>query len=68
MFTKETYVNRRNILKKKMTGNGLILMPGNSDASMNYPANIYKFRQDSTFLYYFGINDPDFEAVIDLES
>ena len=68
MFTKETYVNRRNTLKKKMTGNGLILMPGNSDASMNYPANIYKFRQDSTFLYYFGLNDPDFAAVIDLES
>ena len=47
---------------------GLILLLGNSDASTNYPANIYKFRQDSTFLYYAGINDPDMALVLDTQT
>lgn len=68
MFSKETYVNRRNSLKKRMNGKGIVLFLGNSEASANYPSNTYKFRQDSTFLYFFGLQDPDFAAIIDLET
>lgn len=49
-------------------GNGLILLLGNSEAPCNYPSNTYKFRQDSSFLYFFGLNDPDMAAVLDTES
>ena len=53
MFSKETYITRRAELKK-LTESGLILIFGNNDSPANYPANAYKFRQDSTFLYFFG--------------
>ena len=63
MFAKDIYVRRRETLMNKM-GSGLILLLGNSEASTNYPSNTYKFRQDSTFLYYFGHNDPDMAAIL----
>ena len=63
MFSKDIYVSRRERLMKKI-GSGLILLLGNSEASTNYPSNTYKFRQDSTFLYYFGHNDPDMAAIL----
>ncbi len=63
MFSKDIYVSRRERLIKKI-GSGLILLLGNSEASTNYPSNTYKFRQDSTFLYYFGHNDPDMAAIL----
>lgn len=68
MFSKEVYVNRRCELRKRMGEDGLVLLLGNSEASANYPSNTYKFRQDSTFLYFFGLQDPDFAAIIDLDS
>lgn len=43
-------------------------MPGNSEASSNYPNNVYHFRQDSTFLYFFGLNLPDMTGIIDIDS
>lgn len=67
MFPKEVYVARRKALVQDI-GKGIILLPGNSDAPANYPDNCYKFRQDSTFLYFFGIAEPDFAAVIDAET
>ena len=67
MFSKEIYTNRRNNLKKSIES-GILLFLGNSEASMNYAANTYGFRQDSTFLYFFGFKDPDFAAIIDVES
>ncbi len=67
MFTKETYINRRNLLKSKFK-NGLILFMGNDECGMNYADNTYHFRQDSTFLYYFGINTPGLYAVLDLDT
>ena len=67
MFSKEIYTNRRNNLKKGIES-GILLFLGNSEASMNYAANTYGFRQDSTFLYFFGLKDPDFAAIIDVES
>ncbi|MDE6482483.1 MAG: aminopeptidase P family protein [Rikenellaceae bacterium] len=67
MFKKEIYVKRRNILRSKVKS-GLILMPGNREAPYNYPSNTYHFRQDSTFLYYFGLNHADMVGVIDIDA
>ena len=54
MFSKETYIRRRAELKK-LVGDGIIVLFGNNEAPKNYPANAYfPFRQDSTFVYYFG--------------
>lgn len=66
MFSSEIYTARRAALRKKIKS-GLILLPGNIDASINYPANAYGFRQDSNFLYYFGLAQPGFAGVIDVD-
>ncbi|MCI1719715.1 MAG: aminopeptidase P family protein [Bacteroidales bacterium] len=67
MFTKAVYAARRQRLAKDVA-KGIILILGNSDAPSNYPDNCYTFRQDSNFLYFFGLNDPDLAAVIDAET
>lgn len=67
MFKPETYSNRRDALRKEVKS-GIILFPGNTEASYNYPANTYHFRQDSTFSYFFGINQPDLAGIIDLDN
>lgn len=67
MFDKNIYINRREILKKDVKS-GIILLIGNKDVSFNYPANIYSFRQDSNFLYFFGINQPDLVGLIDIDN
>ena len=67
MFDKQTYISRRKKLAEKV-GEGLILLLGNSEASCNYIDNTYPFRQDSSFLYFFGLDKPDLAAVIDTES
>ena len=67
MFQQKTYIERRNALKEKV-GKGLILLFGNEESSMNYTDNTYHFRQDSTFLYYFGIQHPGMVAIIDIEN
>ncbi|MCE7061867.1 aminopeptidase P family protein [Dyadobacter sp. CY343] len=66
MFSKETYIQRRAQLKTKV-GSGLILFLGNEDSGMNYRDNVYPFRQDSSFLYYFGLDIPSIHAVIDID-
>ncbi len=67
MFSTKTYLERRRILKEKV-GKGLILLFGNDESPMNYTDNTYHFRQDSTFLYYFGIQQPGLAAVIDIDN
>ncbi len=67
MFNKKTYTERRRILKE-IVGKGLILLIGNDESPMNYTDNTYHFRQDSTFLYYFGIQQPGLAAVIDIDN
>lgn len=67
MFSKETYVIRRKILKEKIQ-NGLILLPGNQALPFNYASNTFPFRQDSTFIYYIGVDQPDLFAIIDVDS
>ena len=64
LFSKDTYAERRNRLKK-LVGGGLIVLFGNNDSPANYPANTYKFRQDSTFLYFFGLQRFGLVGIID---
>lgn len=66
MFTPDVYTERRNRLRKEVSG-GLALFLGNQEAAMNYPANTYSFRQDSNFSYFFGLDHPDLTGIIDLD-
>lgn len=66
IFDRQVYIQRRQQLRSKLT-NGLVLLLGNEDSSMNYKDNCYPFRQDSTFLYYIGIDQPGLAAIIDLD-
>ena len=66
MFAKETYINRRRVLKESV-GSGLLLFLGNTELGMNYADNIYHFRQDSTFLYYFASDYSGLAAIIDID-
>ena len=67
MFAPNVYVERRNRLQRQFE-DGLLLFVGNADAPMNYAANAYHFRQDSSFLYYWGVDDPDLVAVLDVDA
>ncbi len=67
MFKKETYIARREQLRKDV-GHGLIIIQGNHEAPCNYPDNTYWFRQDSTFLYFFGLRREDLVGVLDCDS
>ncbi len=67
MFDKTTYQGRRKQLKTQV-GKGLILLLGNEESSMNYRDNLYPFRQDSSFLYYFGLDKPGLAGVIDIDN
>lgn len=66
MFDSKVYSERRLKLRKKIRS-GLVLILGNNEAPMNYPANTYHFRQDSNFLYFFGLDLPGLVGVIDIE-
>lgn len=71
MFDKRVYITRRQTLAAKMReagAEGLMIFIGNAEAPAQYKDNCYKFRQDSTWLYYFGIDQPMYAATIDLES
>lgn len=67
MFTKETYINRREQLKKTVAS-GILLFLGNDECGMNYADNTYPFRQDSTFLYFFGLSYVGLSAIIDIDN
>jgi Xaa-Pro aminopeptidase len=66
-ISKETYIRRRAQLKRDM-GSGVLLFLGNDEAAMNYADNTYRFRQDSTFLYFFGLDYAGLAAVIDVDN
>ena len=66
MFAKETYIERRRVLKQTV-GSGLLLFLGNTETGRNYLDNIYHFRQDSTFLYYFASDYAGLAAIIDID-
>lgn len=68
MFSKETYVNRRAELKQ-LVKSGIIIFFGNNESPANYPSNgYYPFRQDSSFLYYFGAQRDGLVGVIDIDN
>lgn len=66
MFPANVYIERRKRLKS-LVQTGLILLLGNEESPMNYPDNQYPFRQDSSFLYYFGLDFPSLAAFIDID-
>jgi len=66
MFPERTYIERREKLKKQFQ-TGKLLFLGNDECGINYADNTYYYRQDSTFLYYFGISKPDLIALIDID-
>jgi hypothetical protein len=67
MFEKEVYMKRRQRLKSLMN-NGIALFIGNVESPMNYPDNTYHWRQDSDFLYFFGVDLPGLAGLIDFNS
>jgi Xaa-Pro aminopeptidase len=66
MFPTKVYTKRRQQLQKEIQS-GLILLLGNEESSMNYTDNHYHFRQDSSFLYFFGLDQPGLAAIIDID-
>ncbi len=67
MFAADTYTARRAQLKKDI-GSGLVVFLGNKEVGRTYAASVYPFRQDSTFLYFWAVNEPNLSAVIDIEA
>ncbi len=67
MFSKEVYTQRRALLKEHCSAKGVLLFLGNEESPMNYVDNPYHFRQDSTFLYFFGLDSAGLAATIDLD-
>lgn len=67
MLDRDTYLKRREGLVSRLEG-GIVLLPGNGESPINYGDNCYPFRQDSTFLYYVGLDRPDLAAVVDVEA
>lgn len=66
MFDSAIYTQRRNRLKEQLES-GLVLFLGNEESPMNYPGNPYHFRQDSSYLYFFGLDFPSLAGVIDID-
>jgi Xaa-Pro aminopeptidase len=67
MFAADTYTQRREILQKKVKS-GVILFAANGESPMNYTDNMYHYRQDSSFLYYCGLDQPGFVVLLDCDS
>jgi len=67
MFDKKVYEFRRQKLKQQV-GSGLVLLLGNEESSMNYKDNLYHFRQDSSFLYFFGLDKAGLAGLIDIDN
>ncbi len=68
MFSKQTYIRRRNELKR-LVGRGIVVLFGNNESPCNYPANTFApMRQDSAFLYYFGQHRDGLVGVIDIDN
>ena len=66
VFDASVYIERRKNLKSSLCS-GQLLLIGNQESSINFKDNWYHFRQDSTFLYYIGINKPNIHVLIDID-
>ncbi|WP_412063463.1 aminopeptidase P family protein [Rubrivirga sp. IMCC45206] len=67
MFDPSVYAARRSALTDALDG-GLVVLLGNGPSPMNYAANLYPFRQDGSFRYYTGLDEPDLALTLDLDS
>jgi Xaa-Pro aminopeptidase len=67
MFAKETYIQRREELKQSVQS-GIVLLLGNGETAINYAGNTYAFRQDSSFIYYVGLDTPDLAYLLDIDN
>lgn len=67
MFPSTTYQSRRSRLVHQLQGKGIVLLLGNEESPINYAGNVYRFRQDSNFLYFIGLDQAHLAAVIDLD-
>lgn len=67
MFEQNIYIKRREKLRRSL-GSGLILLLGNDESPMNYADNQFHFRQDSTFLYFFGLSHPNLAGVLNCDT
>lgn len=67
LFDASIYTARRQALSKAV-GSGILFFPGAAEQAYNYKANTYPFRQDSSFLYYFGFAQPGLSGIIDADS
>ncbi|MDP3179054.1 MAG: aminopeptidase P N-terminal domain-containing protein, partial [Spirochaetaceae bacterium] len=69
MFDATTYADRRRALVRALAtegaATGTVLLLGNPEAPRNYAGNPYRFRQDSSFLYFVGPALPSLAATID---
>lgn len=71
MFAADIYKSRRAALLEKMReagAHGIAVFLGNVDAPMNYRDNCFEFRQDSNFLYFWGLNESSLAATLNLEN
>ena len=66
MFDRQVYIQRRKKLKEQL-GSGVVLLLGNDNSSINFEDNHYTFRQDSTFLYFYGLDKPGLAGIIDID-
>ena len=66
MFKVQTYINRRRNLINRIDS-GIVVLMGNDESPMNYADNTYHFRQDSSFLYYFGLNTAGLTGIVDVD-
>jgi Xaa-Pro aminopeptidase len=66
MFKAATYIERRKLLRKSV-GSGLLIFLANEESPMNYTANTFHYRQDSSFLYFFGLSSPGLAAIVDAD-
>ena len=66
MFQGQTYLSRRHDLKTRIDS-GIAIFMGNDESPMNYEDNTYHFRQDSSFLYYFGLNTAGLTGIVDVD-
>ena len=67
MFNSVVYQDRRNKLRALLKS-GIVIFLGNNESPMSYPANTYRYRQDSNFLYYFGLSMPGLAGIIDIDN
>lgn len=67
MFEPAVYECRRATLRHRMA-QGLILLIGHENIPMDFRANVYPFRQDSCFRYFFGLDRPGLVGLLDAES